>query len=833
MNFAAPSWFLLVPLLALAEWLWPRLGLRRPWRMATLGTAVLALADPRVQLGSGAMDVWVLCDRSASAEHSVAANLPEWERLLADRVRGDDRVFFVDYAAAPRLRPEIRAREFEGSRDETRTALAMEFALSRMDRRCMRRLLVLSDGYATEPLGGVAARLAAQSVPVDYRLGVAPSAVDFRVAEIAAPQRVQLRESFLAEARIAGTHDGEVRCVFFRDGVRMSEQTITVRGGVARARFADRLATPGAHRYEIEIEAAGDAHAGNNRREFWVEAAGAGRVLLATAYADDPVAAVLRGAGFEVELRTDCGALDMGATAGVRAVLLHNVPASAFRREFLDSLRFAVREQGVGLVMIGGRASFGTGGFFGGSMAELLPVSMELRKEERKLAVAMAVVMDRSGSMAAGVGGGLTKMDLANNGVARAIELLGTADAISVHAVDSTAHQVVPMSRVGNSPDRLLEVVRGIRSGGGGIYVYEGLKAGWAELQKAKTGVRHLILFSDAADSEEPGEYKELLGEMRKAGATVSVIGLGRDTDPDAALLSDIALRGGGRIFFTQDAAQLPVLFAQETVAVARSAFIEEPVATKGAPAWLEIAAQMPSWPGKIDGYNLSYLKPGASLGLVGTDAEAAPLVAFWQQGVGRSAAISFPLGGDFSASVRGWEGYGDFIQTLLRWVSASDAPPGVTVRPRMDGTRLQIDLFFDTAQYRQFDAGLPAPAVARGDGTVVHPAWQRLGPGHLSTALDLAPAEVVRGALQLDGRAVAFGPLTAGGGVEWDFDPARVRELRELSAATRGAERLKLESVWDAPREGRERRLRDWALLATLLLLLATVLRERWAGAR
>jgi hypothetical protein len=401
----------------------------------------------------------------------------------------------------------------------------------------------------------MATRLVAQRVPVDYRLGALPGEVDFRVADISAPQRVPLRESFLVEAEIAGTRDGEVRCVLYRDGVRILEQKAGVTGGVARVRFADRLAEPGAHRYELEVEAAGDTHAGNNRREFWIEAESAGRLLLVTAYADDPVAAVLRAVGFDVQLRTDAGALDLGATAGVRAVLLHNIPATAFRKQFLDSLDFAVREQGVGLVMIGGRASFGTGGYFGGSVAELLPVSMELRKEERKLAVALAVVMDRSGSMAAGVGGGLTKMDLANNGVARAIELLGAADAISVHAVDSTAHEVVPMSRVGTQPGRLLEAVRGIRSGGGGIFVYEGLKAGWAELQKAQSGVRHLILFSDAADSEEPGEYKTLLDEMRKAGATVSVIGLGRETDPDAELLRDIAARGGGRIFFTDDAA--------------------------------------------------------------------------------------------------------------------------------------------------------------------------------------------------------------------------------------------------------------------------------------
>ena len=77
-----------------------------------------------------------------------------------------------------------------------------------------------------------------------------------------------------------------------------------------------------------------------------------------------------------------------------------------------------------------------------------------------------------------------------------------------------------------------------------------------------------MILFSDAADSEEPGSYPELISEMVSQNTTVSVIGLGTDADVDAQLLRDIARRGGGRIFSNEDATALPALFAQESVAV-------------------------------------------------------------------------------------------------------------------------------------------------------------------------------------------------------------------------------------------------------------------------
>src|SRR6202021_1168307 len=90
-----------------------------------------------------------------------------------------------------------------------------------------------------------------------------------------------------------------------------------------------------------------------------------------------------------------------------------------------------------------------------------------------------------------------------------------------------------------------------VESMGGGIYVYEALAAASQTLLKAKSGTKHIILFSDAADSEMPGNYKALLQQCEKAGITVSVIGLGTERDVDGELLKDIAKRGKGRIFFT------------------------------------------------------------------------------------------------------------------------------------------------------------------------------------------------------------------------------------------------------------------------------------------
>ncbi len=91
-------------------------------------------------------------------------------------------------------------------------------------------------------------------------------------------------------------------------------------------------------------------------------------------------------------------------------------------------------------------------------------------------------------------------------------------DAVAVYAVDSEAHEVVPFSAIGRDKAKMMDAVRSIRSAGGGIYVYTGLKAAWEALKTSTAGQRHVILFADAADAEEPGIIKSSSAKWRHRG---------------------------------------------------------------------------------------------------------------------------------------------------------------------------------------------------------------------------------------------------------------------------------------------------------------------------
>lgn len=831
-HFNAPYWLLLIPLFLFAGWYYPRLKWRNPWRAILLLILTLALADPVLRMQSRSMDLFLLVDRSLSVDHTLENQRHEWEALVRRGQGSDNQLRIIDFAADVLEREDWMPEPFDGRRELTRLRAALEYSASLIDRRRPTRFLVFTDGYATEPLTGLGEQFSVLGIPVDYRLIGPAGEEDYAVRRLLAPGPVRTGEAYMIEGWVEGSRDIEIPYVVFRDGERFVEGTVPLQGGRGLVRIMDRQRTPGARQYRLEILPETDALEGNNRARAWVEVRGQSGVLLISPYADDPVGAALQQAGMEVRLLTHPTRLHEASLQGIDTLILNNVPAEQLPMAFLDSIPFAVEEQGTGFMMLGGKGSFGSGGYDGSALERLLPVSLEMKEEHRRVAVALALVLDRSGSMGAPVGGGLTKMDLANNGAAQAVDLLGDLDAVTVFVVDTAPHTIVPLTQIGANRAEIERRIRSMQSMGGGIFVYTGLKAAWEELQKAERGQKHIILFADAADAEEPGQYEDLLDEITGAGATVSVIGLGRDTDVDAEFLQDVAARGNGRIFFSDDPGQLPALFAQETMSVARATFVQDPVATQVGAGWGELSPFPIAWPSQVEAYNVGYYKPGTSL-ILATDAgdESGPLAAFQHLGQGRTAAVLFPMAGPFSEGPRAWEHYGDFISTLTRWTAAEETAEGLGLRMRRAGTMAEIDFFYDHEWEPQLARHPPEILVAGARGEVERGSWHRMAPGHFRMSMEMDFGETYRGVVQAGGELLNFGPFDVGVEAEWEMDPERRRELAALARFTGGTERLNLDEAWEPPPVRGEIPLLPWLVVTALILTLVEVTLWRLRG--
>ncbi|WOO39717.1 VWA domain-containing protein [Rubellicoccus peritrichatus] len=823
MWISNPEWFLLAPAMLFVGWFLKALRLWLPLRIACLVLVMLILVNPHWERLRPGVDLWVLVDQSDSARDLLAPSLKEWEQLLEESKGGDDTLSVIDFAGDATIRMGEASEILSMQTNQTDLPLAVNMAVANNDTRRVSKVLLLSDGYSTESLHGLNDMLREAEMPLHHRLVHFDEENDARVVSFRAPSQVQAGEPTMLDIEMQGSVNQKIDYRIRRNKEVIGKGELTLGSdGRQRLRLTDRVFEPGSHHFEVELITPNDPRPGNNRSSLWTEMTAGPRIILLTAYENDPVGKALASLGLPVQQLTQFANLNEGSLSGARAVIINNVPANVLPGEFLESLAFYVSEQGGGLAMLGGKYSFGSGGYYRSPIDEVLPVSMELKEDHKKLAVAMAIVLDRSGSMGAGVAGGRTKMDLANAGASDTVELMGANDAVTVFAVDSEPHVIVPLTAVTGNQGAIQNRIRRIVSMGGGIFVYTGLVAAWEELQKAPAGQKHIILFADAADAEEPGKYKALLDEITNNGGTVSVIGLGTDKNADANFLKDVAKRGNGRIFFNNDPAKLPAIFAQETVAVTRSAFLEETVGLQPTADWMEISAQPMQWPSVVDGYNLSYLRTRAASAVNSKDEYHAPMVAFWRRGSGRSAAVTFPLSGPFSDSIRAWPEYGNFIQTLIRWLVGNQEHPGLGIRTRVDGSTLVTDLFYSDEWDDTIADSTPSIVYTQGGiDEAKEGQWERMAPGHFVTRIPLEDHTPYRGAVQWNDATIPFGPLATQENREWDTAPAQLNALQATANASGGGAVTLLETIWESEDQERFQSLRPILLIALIFLFL------------
>ena len=827
MRFENPYWALLgLMFVALARWV-PWLGVKRPLRMLTVAVLVLVLMRPVVRLREGGLDLWVLMDRSASANAVEALQGDEILGLL-ERARPSDGVLRVaDFGAEVRERFGARAELRTG---ETRLRMALEWVLGRCSTERPARVLMVTDGQSTEPLDGLAARAVAAGVPLDVRWLLDGAEPDFQVGAMEVPQRAGQGEAFLVQARVQSNVDeAAVPYAVLRDGVKVGSGTVQIRKGRGLVRFSDRLRAGGPHVYSVELSPERDRVSENNRSEGWVLVEGGGDVLVLSPFDEDPVIGMLEGNGFKVRHLREGQVRGAADLAGTGLVIFNDFRADRLPEGFRRALPFFVRERGGGIVMLGGRGSFAAGGYHGSELDALLPVSMDVRDQQRKAAVALAILMDRSGSMGASPAGGggapgtLTKMDLANEGAANGLALLMPNDVAAVFAVDTSAHEVVGVGKVGTNPAAMQDAVRSIRSEGGGIFVGEALRAGWEALKRVDLPVRHMILFSDAADSEMPDDYRKTLKEATDAGVTVSVIGLGSETDKDAALLREVAELGRGRMFFQSDAFGIPALFAQETMMVSRPSFSGESLEVKGTAGWGEVAAGGMRWLERVDGFNATIAREGAAVALRAAEGHGDPLVAFWQSGAGRTAAVGFPVAGEFSDAQRNWPELAGMLGALARWTAAREHPPGVDVSVRLRGNVLEAEFYYGAEHAEKIAKSPPVLKLSDGKGEVREGGWERMTPGHFRARIGLKAGDVASGVVRAGGWTLPFGPVVIPASAEWVRDAGVVGDVRMLVQATGGRERVDLSGCWEKPdRVRRDHPMRGWLLAVWVTLVVA-----------
>ena len=863
LGFEHPAWLLLLlstPLLwvalrrSLADFAPRQLALQGALRTLLLAGLAAGLAGPTLRRPVRAVSATILLDVSDSVseagldlERSAAAAL-----IREAGRRGDPPPRLVRFAERPEEipyragAPPGLARFPAPGGAATDLAMAVDLGAGLIDATALPRLLLISDGLPTRgDLTATAAHLAERGLPLFALPLPAPDAGDAAIAELSAPDDVRPRVPFQIDVRVISDRAAQARLRLQADGqatratqatIDRPEQTVALAAGETTIAFTARVAEPGRTVFRAHLDTTGDRHPENDDGVLVIAPLRDTRALILEgtpgAASSLPRALAAERIGAEVQPARSFGA---GPEAKLAAadlpdlLILADVPRAALPEHALAAVETFVRDGG-GLLVAGGTQSFGPGGYLKSPLETLLPVRLDLPERQEEAPLALALVIDRSGSM------GGPKMELTKAAARATAETLPPADRIAVIVFDSQAQAVVPLQRAENRQRILGDIGRITASGGTNILA--GLREAVEELLPVRARKKHIILLSDGQSPYD--EIPDLVDAAGAARITISAIGVGEGADQ--TMLKSIATRGGGRFYQTRDPASIPRIFSRETAGLDDQSIVERPTAARVAKRIAALAGIPIESAPPLGGYVVTRPRPLAETLL--TTADGAPLLARWQVGLGTVTAWTSDLGARWGAAWARWPPYDKLWAQLARATMRRRAASHFPIRAVRRGDRVALTVDAIGADDR-FLGGLDGRVevtAAGTDGRLVSTrslTFPETAPGRYETSFR---PDVESGALLFSASfAQAGAPVAdAGGRLTLPFAPEL---MPHPAGSTEGAGNLAAAAarsggrvvsdpseVLDPGGERRETRqpLRAPILLVTLALFVVDVLFRR-----
>jgi uncharacterized membrane protein len=837
-------------------------------RLLLAGVFAAVLAEPRAVRKSDALSIVYALDVSDSIGQAISDKSLAWVRKTAAQKPEKDEaglvVFGRDAAVElpPRATLPLEAINSVVAKDATNLAKALRMAAAVLPEGNSGRIVLISDGNQSEgEFLPALDEMKSRGIAVDV-LGID---FDFQkevwLERLDLPRTIRRGETYDAVVLLSALTAGKGTLRLTENGKTVIEKEVEYAAGKNRFSLPLPRRGPGFYEYlaAIQVPKGEDSWAENNQAMADLYLKGEGRILVLTdAHGDarewEPLVAALKQGERIVQVRMAYEfPRDAMALLPYDLIIVPNAPADAFDAPQLQAMHDAVFNFGIGLLMLGSEHTFGPGGYHRTVIEDALPVEMDVSQKKVLPSGALLVVLDSSGSMSAEVAG-RTKISLADRGALLALRTLGPQDYFGVVAVDTQPHVVLPLAQHGSATEDITKKILSVTAGGGGIYIYTSLAHASLALREVNANIKHVILFSDAADAEQQTADAEqqtadaeandakgttalaLARAMSDAKITVSVVALGTERDKDTAFLRDLAEEGRGRFYLTDDATTLPQIFTKEAITLKRSmlqnrTFAAQPVFPS--PVIKGIEALPP-----LHGYVLTTPKARASIILQAppTAEEAAngdapdPVLAIWRYGLGTSAAWTSDLAPNWARDWVGWEKYRAFVKQLATEVSRVEQHSDLTMTAFASGSQgiVSVEDFAKDESFLEMKARVSGPR-----GETVQVPLKQIAPRRYHGEFPLwgtGRYQVTAIGMGMSGGAMnAKRNEQASGGFAVPYSPEYLRfksnpiALKQIAERTGGRMLSPTDlDIFHPPRSAREssRPIFDWFLIALACLI-------------
>ncbi len=639
-------------------------------RSLVIATVAIALARPSWITTQSKVSTVVLVDVSDSvSEKQLAAARTYIDEIAA--ATGDGNLMLVTFAEKPKV---VRAKTGEslssliarhpGAGAGTDTQSAMQLAYGLYPEGYLPRLVVISDGNQT--VGDIAVeayRAKDLGVKVSWRTFDQDKTNEIRVVGLLAPDDVKVGQPFEVTAEVWSTVKQSATLTLQQDefpNPLEASKRVDLEEGKNYVKFKSDAKRAGATTYKVRLSRfEKDTEKQNNEAVTTAPVKGKPSIL----YVEGGVLREPGSASYlEKALQHENMDVTVRGPSGLPSspkelekydlVMVSDVPAHLVGAAQMQALDKYVHSFGGGLVMAGGEDSFGSGGYQGTRMEQILPVRFDSEKMKEQPDIAIALVIDKSGSMQG------QRIEAAKESARATVEVLSPNDFIGIVAFDSEATVYVRMQRAANRMRISNDIAR--LTPGGGTNIFPGLKEAYDMLTGVNAKVKHVIVLSDG---EAPPEgIAELVGDMRSARITVSCVGV---QGSDRNLLAMIADTGEGRLYMVEDIGALPRIFMKETQEAQKSQLVEDLVKVRVAKHVEAIEGTNVESAPALHGYVTTKPKPTGETILISDLGE--PILARWRYGAGTTVAWTSDVKNRWSVDWIRWGGYPKFWAQVIR----------------------------------------------------------------------------------------------------------------------------------------------------------------------
>jgi uncharacterized membrane protein len=656
-------------------------------RLLVVTLLILSLAGAGIRFSARHQAVMFVADASTSTA-TIKAQMEEFVRKAISAMPAGDVAGVLAVAENAVLEAPVAARptfsSFTAVVNPNLTDLerGLRLGAALLPSGYRPRLVLISDGK--ENVGNAMAevqRLRQRGFTVDV-VNLAPTpGPEVLIKAMEAPGALRLGERLDVDITVTATASTPALLRIYQEKTLLETRPLSLQPGDQMVRVSMEGLSGGYHRVWATIEAEKDTLTQNNESAVMVGVQGAPSIMLVegVAGAGTNLRRALESTGMTVEVRTPDALPTHGPQlARYASVVMVDVPAPLIRPASMDALSSYVKQGGHGLVVVGGENSYAMGGYGGTKLEELLPVTADVPQRKEKPPVAVALVFENFESD--------QKINVSKEAAKALVDMLTPRDTVVVGDACIVGGWLVPPQKVTDKA-KIKELIDTAAPCDPPHYM-EHLEAAAAELRKIDAKLKHIVFAGDGdAQAISFGEYASRVARIAADGITLSTVHVNWLRPGEETLMQLMASVGRGRYYLANDANATPQIFLKEAQTLARPGIVEEDFL----PAVLSpnpIIAATPDFP-VLRGYVATTPKPQGEVIL--QSAQADPVLASWQAGLGRVVAYTSDSGGLWSEQWVPWRDFNRFWANVVTWTMPAADESGIRTMTSVVGGKAKL----------------------------------------------------------------------------------------------------------------------------------------------